>query len=306
MTMAFASDLLFVLTAASYLVATVLFIGYLAGGGRAEAASKFGPRFILLGALLHAGHIVLSSLVLQICPVEEMHFGMSLVSVLACAVYLLARGRYRIDGLGALVAPLSLTFLLASRIASVGGPEPSARVKSVILPVHVTVNLLGEALFALAFCAAVAYLVQENRLKTKRVGGLFQRLPPLDALDKAEHVFLLAGFPLLTIGILTGTVWARRMDASGSAEVARAAFGYATWVLFASVLVLRAVAGWRGRRAAYGTIAGFGFAVLVLLIYLLRGPLPVQGLQALQATSSGTSQGAVLPARGLFREAVRA
>jgi len=37
------------------------------------------------------------------------------------------------------------------------------------------------------------------------------------------------------------------------------------------VLLLRAAAGWRGRRAAYGTIAGFGFALLVLLIYLLRG-----------------------------------
>jgi hypothetical protein len=36
------------------------------------------------------------------------------------------------------------------------------------------------------------------------------------------------------------------------------------------VLLLRAAAGWRGRRAAYGTIAGFGFTVLVLLLYLVR------------------------------------
>ncbi|WP_394826190.1 inner membrane protein YpjD [Pendulispora albinea] len=297
MTMAHASDLLFVLTAASYLVATVLFVAYLAGAGRSKdpgdahvsrsrkwGSVAYGARFVLAGAVMHAGHIVMSSLVLKVCPVEDMHFGMSVVSVLACAAYLVARSRYRIDGLGALVAPLALTFLLASRVAAIGAQEPSARMKSAILPLHVTVNLLGEALFTLAFCAAVAYLVQENRLKTKQVGGLFQRLPPLDALDKAEHVFLLAGFPMLTIGILTGTVWARRIDIAGSAEIARAAFGYATWILFASVLVLRAVAGWRGRRAAYGTIAGFGFAVLVLLIYLLRSPVPVQDLQALDLT----------------------
>ncbi|WP_394843417.1 cytochrome c biogenesis protein [Pendulispora brunnea] len=280
--MAIASDFFFVLTAASYLVATVLFIRYLAGahGSRMDEMVTSAPQFVLVGALLHAGHILLSSLVLNMWPVEEMHFGMSLLSMLACAVYLVARRRYRIDGLGALVSPLALTFLLASRIAAIGSQEPTARIRSAILPLHVTVNLLGEALFTLAFCAAVAYLVQENRLKTKRVGGLFQRLPPLDALDKAEHVFLMSGFPLLTIGILTGTVWARRMEATGSAEMARAAFSYLTWILFASVLVLRAVAGWRGRRAAYGTIAGFGFAVLVLLIYLLRGPLPVHDLQA--------------------------
>ncbi len=276
--MLLASDLFFLLTAACYVVATVLFIVHLAG--RAQEKAKFGPRFVLVGVLLHAGHIVLSSLVLDVCPVEELHFGLSLVSAVACAAYLWAREKYRIDGLGALVAPLALTFLLASRIAAIGTQEPSARIKSAILPVHVTVLLLGYALFALAFCAAVAYLVQENRLKSKRVGGLFQRLPPLDALDRVEHVFLLAGFPLLTIGILTGTVWARRLDIAGSAEIARTALGYATWILFASVLVLRAVAGWRGRRAAYGTIAGFGFAVAVLLIYWFRQDVPVQDLQA--------------------------
>ena len=53
-------------------------------------------------------------------------------------------------------------------------------------------NLLGVALFSLAFAAAVAYLVQEKQLKKKRLEGIFQRLPPLDSLDKAEHKFLLA------------------------------------------------------------------------------------------------------------------
>jgi len=134
----------------------------------------------------------------------------------------------------------------------------------------VLVNLLGEALFTLAFAAAVVYLLAERRLKQKRLGGVFERLPPLDALDRAEHGFLLAGFPLLTVGILTGTLWAHRVEGGSVSDVWRAAFGYATWALFAAVLLLRAAAGWRGRRAAYGTIAGFGFAVIVLVIYLLR------------------------------------
>jgi ABC-type uncharacterized transport system permease subunit len=97
-----------------------------------------------------------------------------------------------------------------------------------------------------------------------------QRLPPLDALDKAEHRFLILGFPMMTIGILTGTLWAKEVEAGGAAEITRAAFGYVSWSLFGLVLLLRAAAGWRGRRAAYGTIAGFGFAVLVLLLYLVR------------------------------------
>ena len=264
---------LFSLTATIYFAACVLFVLYLSGRAKAPSSVKWAARLVGLGAALHAAHIVVSSLVLHVCPIRGMHFAMSVVSVLACAVYLVIRLRYPIDVLGAFFAPVALTFLLASQVVGVNG-GPSEEMKGAILPIHVTVNLLGEALFLLAFAAALAYLVQENQLKKKKLTGLMQRLPPLDALDRAEHRFLLAGFPLLTIGILTGTLWARRVEAGSTADVWRAAFGYATWVLFAVVLLLRAGAGWRGRRAAYGTIAGFGFAVVVLVIYLLRSLSP--------------------------------
>ena len=264
------ADLLFYSTAAVYVAACVLFIMHLAGSQRVPSAGRLAPKLVLAGVLLHAAHIVVSSLVLKICPVEGMHFAMSVVSMLAGVVYLAARVRFRIDVVGAFVTPLALTFLMASRWVGAGVQEPSSRIKTAILPLHVTVNLVGDALFLLAFAAAVAYLVQEQKLKKKQLAGIFQRLPPLDALDKAEHRFLLLGFPLLTLGILTGTVWARRVEMGSPSDLARAGLGYATWLAFATVLFLRAVAGWRGRRAAYGTIAGFGLAILVLALYLWR------------------------------------
>jgi ABC-type uncharacterized transport system permease subunit len=262
------ADLLFGATAAVYLAACVLFVAFLLG--RAEQAASWAPRLVAVGVPLHASQIVVSSLVLHVCPVEGIHFAMSVVSMLAAAAYVAVRARFRIDVVGAFVAPLALTFLLASRFVGVGqGGAP--RLRSAILPFHVAANLLGVALFTMAFAAAVAYLLKERRLKQKKLEGIFERLPPLDALDRAEHRFLVAGFPLLTVGVLTGTLWAREVEAGGAQEIARAAFAYASWGLFGLVLLLRAAAGWRGRRAAYGTIAGFGFTVLVLLLYLVRG-----------------------------------
>ena len=263
------SDALFLATALTYVIASGIFLAYLAGSTNKQT-SRFGPWILALGVVLHATHIVVSSLVLHVCPVQGVHFALSVLSLCACVAYLAVRVRFRVDAVGAFVAPLALTFLVASRFVAATS-DASASMGSAILPLHVTVNLLGDALFTLAFGAAVAYLLQERQLKKKHFTGLFQRLPPLDALDKAEHRFLLAGFPLLTIGILTGTIWARKVELGGPADVARAIFGYATWVLFAGVLLMRAAAGWRGRRAAYGTIAGFGLSVIVLLIYLLRG-----------------------------------
>lgn len=286
------AELLFYLTAAVYAAASLLFLRFLARGK--GDVGVLGPRLIGVGAALHAMHIVVASLVLRVCPVEGIHFPMSVAAMAMSVAYVLARKRLKVDVAGAFIAPLALTSLLASRFVG-GGAEPGARIKSAILPFHVTTNLFGVALFTLASSAATLYLIQEHLLKKKRIDGVFRRLPPLDVLDRAEHRFLLAGFPLLTIGIITGTVWARRVEMGAPGEVLRAVFGYVTWLVIAAVLFLRAAAGWRGRRAAYGTIAGFGFAVVVLMLYLLRSPVPNTVTAALSAAPSGETLHLVLP-----------
>jgi ABC-type uncharacterized transport system permease subunit len=259
------ADVLFGATATAYFLASILFVAFLSG--HADAWVRWAPRLVAVGVPLHAAQICVWSVVLHVCPVQGIHFALSVSSMLVCLVYVLARLRLRIDVVGAFVAPQALAFLLASRF--VGGVDAEPRLRSALLPFHVVSNLLGIALFTLAFAAAVAYLLQERRLKNKNLEGM-ERLPPIDALDRAEHRFLVAGFPLLTIGILTGTLWAREIEAGGVGEIARAALSYASWVLIGGVLLLRAGAGWRGRRAAYGTILGFSLTVLVMLLYLAR------------------------------------
>lgn len=263
------ADALFFFTAAAYALASAIFLRFLAQGK--GDVGVLGPRLVAAGAVLHAAHICVWSLVLKVCPVSGVHFPMSVAAMAMCVAYVLVRKRFKLEVAGAFVAPLALTSLLASRFVG-NSAEPAPHIKSAILPFHITTNLFGVALFTLASSAATLYLIQEHLLKTKQIDGVFRRLPALDVLDRAEHRFLLAGFPLLTIGIVTGTLWSRRVEMGGQTEVLRAVFGYVTWLVIAAVLFLRAAAGWRGRRAAYGTIAGFGFALVVLLVYLLRSP----------------------------------
>jgi len=271
-------NILFFATCGVYLVASVIFVAYLVGGKTSERVTRHAPRLVMVGAALHATSIIVSSVVLHVCPIEGVHFALSVASMLACVVFLALRTRFRVDVVGAFVAPLALTFLLASRFVPTEPPKP---IKSALLPFHILANLLGVAFFTLAFAAACAYLLQERRLKQKKLEGMSKRLPPLESLDKAEHRFLLAGFPLLTIGMITGTMWARGVELGSATEIARAAFGYVSWLLFAAVLLLRAAAGWRGRRAAYGTIAGFGFTVLVMVVYAWRTADPANAVAAL-------------------------
>lgn len=278
----------FFATVTAYAVASILFFRHLARSGGSVRVGKAARWVLGLAALLHLGYVCLASLVANVCPVKSVHFFASVAALMATGLYLLVRRRFSIDAIGAFVAPVALTFVLGSRFVAV--PEPA--VGGGLLAFHVTVNVLGDALFLLASGAAVLYLVEERRLKQKRPASLFGKLPPLDALDRAEHLLLLWGFPLLTLGIISGTVWAHRIETGSPAEAARALFAFATWLLFAAVLILRAALGWRGRRAAYGTIAGFVFAVAVLVVYLVRGPAGTSaGASVIQAIGWGARGG---------------
>jgi ABC-type uncharacterized transport system permease subunit len=235
---------------------------------RSGEPRRGAPTLLGAGALAHATYVVHESFVTHVCPVHSVHFILSMASLLTTVVYLAARRRFRVHALGLVVAPLGLVLALGTFF--IGSGRPEARLPASFIGLHVFSNLVGVALFLLACGAAVMYLLQERRLKSKTapLGGA--SLPPLDALDRALHRFLLGGFALLTLGVATGTVWAHELEKGSLDQVLRTVLGWATWLLVAGVLLLRVAAGWRGRRAAYGTMAGFAGAAMVLVIYLVR------------------------------------
>jgi ABC-type uncharacterized transport system permease subunit len=264
----------FYLGVIAYSAAATLFFVDLARRDPAAAAGgpgplgRWAPLALGVGAGLHATHVVTASLLSHVCPVESLHFALSLSALIAAAAYLGLRKRFRLHAMGAFVAPVALTFLVGAQFVSM--PTPASGAPRTLLALHITANLIGVGLFLLAGAAGAFYLVQERRLKEKKLGGLTAKLPPLDALDSTEHRLLLAGFPLLTFGVVTGAVFASALAQSSGAELLRAALGYATWILVACVLVMRALAGWRGRRSAYGTIAGALCVLMVIVLYAVR------------------------------------
>lgn len=264
MSLATAADVLLAITAVAYAVAAGSYFLQLAGR---EAASRLAKIALAGGALLHLAHFFVITANAKVCPVEGIQQATSLTALTAVSVFLFVSRFWHVEVVGAFVAPVGLAAILAARF--VGASDPTPTVRTAVLPLHVTSIFLASALFAIASALAATYLLQDRQLKRKRTGGLLRRLPPLDVLDKASHRFLLAGFPLLTIGILTGLLWIGRVTGGGLGLV-RQVLAYAAWLLFAAVLLMRSAGGWRGRRAAWGTILGFGCAVLVFLVYLVR------------------------------------
>lgn len=252
----------------AYSAAATLFFMDLARRETLARGLLWGPRLLGIGAAFHALHIVTASLVTHTCPVESLNFSLSLAGLAANLVYLAIRGRANLHAMGAFVAPLALTFLVSAQF--VKPVQHTSEVSRVMLTLHITASLLGVGCFLLAGAAGSFYLIQERRLKEKRVHLAGSRLPPLDALDTTEHRLLLAGFPLLTFGVVTGALFISELGTMSPAGLIRALLGYTAWFLVAGVLVLRATAGWRGRRTAYGTLGGVLCVVAVLILYAVQ------------------------------------
>ncbi|MSP24131.1 MAG: hypothetical protein EXR75_02985 [Myxococcales bacterium] len=255
----------FISAAACYLAASAFF--YLDIVRVNARFVTLAPVTLGVAATAHACFITVASFVAHVCPVHSVEFILSVAALVATVVYLALRNRFRIHALGILVAPVGLVLTLATYFLR--GAAPGQRLPASFIGLHVLANLTGLAMFLLASGAAVLYLVQERRLKRKSA-AVMGTLPSLDALDRAVHRFLIAGFPLLTLGVVSGTVWSERLSRDAPQELLRAVLSYTTWLLFAAVLLLRVLGGWRGRRAAYGTVAGFACALMVLTFYLVR------------------------------------
>ena len=224
-------------------------------------------QILAAGAVFHFAHIVFASLFSRVCPVESIHFSLSLTALVTVVVFLLVRRTRAMDPLGVFVGPIALTFLLAAQFVGPTTADPG--ISRALLALHISASLLGFGVVMLAGTASGFYLFVERRLKAKRFAQV-GRLPSLDALDLLGHRLLLLGFPLLTFAVVTGGIFFTQIPQTSGASFVRALLGYATWVLVAGVLLLRALLGWRGRRSAYGILAGVACLTVILMVYVLR------------------------------------
>jgi ABC-type transport system involved in cytochrome c biogenesis permease subunit len=258
---------LFLATLILYGISSALYLVQLARG--AEGLER--PTNAALGAavVLHVAFLVVDYHQAGHSPVRDIHSTLALLSLGTVVGFLVAVIRYPITVLGAFVTPITLLLFLGSSLGRSVAPVPQ-EVRSALLPIHVGVNVAGLVALVIAFGASTAYVLQDHMLRTKRLGGVFQRLPSLDVLDSLGFRSLVVGFPLLTVGVITGTIWAVRLNPGMPVFTAAQAMGLVTWTVFAWVLVMRVLAGWQGRRAAFGTIAGFLCALVVLAAYLVH------------------------------------
>jgi cytochrome c-type biogenesis protein CcsB len=229
-----------------------------------------------VGFVLHTANIIQRYVVAGYIPITNFHESTSFFSWSIVLIFFILQFRYKVSILCSFVMPIVFVLMLSSSMLPQEIKPLSPVLQSYWLTIHTVVAFLGNAAFALAFGVGTMYLVQEHYVKSKHLGGIFGRLPSLQTIDALNYKLITLGFPLLTLAIITGSLWAESAWGSYWRWDPREVWSLTTWFIYAIIVHARLVAGWRGRRAAILSIAGFLIILLTFFgIKLLRKGLHV-------------------------------
>jgi cytochrome c-type biogenesis protein CcsB len=255
-----------------YLLGTLAYLAYIIF--LKEALSKIALTVVSFGFASHTLALLTRYVEAGYTPVTNLHESLSFFAWMIIGILLIASLQYKVKVLGSFLTPIALILMLFA-LALPKEIFPLAPVlKSFWHPFHVIFAFLGNAIFTLTFCCGVMYLIQEHQLKSKRMGAITKRLPPLNLLDDLSYQSLKFGFPLLTLGIITGAVWANYAWGRYWNWDPKETWSLITWLLYAALLHQRLTVGWRGRKAAIMAIVGF----LAVLFTFLGVNLILPGL----------------------------
>ncbi|AEH45281.1 cytochrome c-type biogenesis protein CcsB [Thermodesulfatator indicus DSM 15286] len=249
--------LFFKLALIIYAISTVGFFIY--AYTQKNEAAKGALYTLILGFTFHTLSIILRWFESGHPPITSLFEATSFTSWGVVLAYLVViRKIKQAKILGAMVTPIATLLMLYSSLCPKEILPLPPVLKSLWLPIHAAISIISYGFFILAAASGVLYLIQERQIKKKKLGGWFKRLPSLDTLDRVNELSLKIGFPLLTIGIITGAAWAEKAWGDYWSWDPKETWSLIMWLIYAALIHERLVVGWRGRKSAWLSIIGFG------------------------------------------------
>lgn len=240
-----------------YLVA-----GLVAGLGLALPAPgllRLGPWLLLAGALAHGAAFATLHQLEPTPALTDLPLALSFTAWIAVLFSLALQRRARMGALSALVGPAAFVagFGASLHLSRPGTPALALPAGGSWPHLHVLLASAGLALLGVAGLAGAVFLVEHRRLKRKR--RLSGQLPSLESLDRANRAALALGFPLLTLGVVTGVMWVHTSGGRLLGGDPHELWSLLAWGVYAVLVAARFGARQGSRQAAVSAVAGFAF-----------------------------------------------
>jgi cytochrome c-type biogenesis protein CcsB len=129
--------------------------------------------------------------------------------------------------------------------------------KSNWLIAHVVTCFLGYAAFAISCGISILYLLRKAQGGNPHPRGILGLLPEARQLDQFNYQMIVFGFLWLSLGIITGSIWANSAWGTYWSWDPKETWSLITWLVYAALLHARTMQGWRGSRVAWLSVIGF-------------------------------------------------
>lgn len=159
-----------------------------------------------------------------------------------------------------IVIPTLLTLGLAVTVLYTEAAQLVPALKSYWLIIHVSAAIICSGAFTLAAATAGLSLVQSR--SERRGRSVLAKVPSADKLRTLTYRVLAFAFPLWTFAVVAGAIWAENAWGRYWGWDPKETWAFITWVIYAAYLHARSTVGWRGDRASWVAIAGWGAFII--------------------------------------------
>jgi len=243
-----------------YALASVFYIGSFTF--KKELLAKIGFIILVIGFLDNTAGIILRwiesyQMGYGHAPFANMYESLVFFSWTVAILYIFVELKYKESIIGVFATPLVFLAIAYASFDPNMGSKISPLIpalKSNWLIAHVITCFLGYAGFAIAFGFSIMYFVKPKDPNAKTV---FAKLPSWDLIDELTYQMVIFGFLFLTIGIITGAVWANSAWGKYWTWDPKETWSLITWLIYAMFMHLRMMRGWHGKNLAWVSIIGF-------------------------------------------------
>jgi len=249
--------------AAFYLVAGL--VAWLGMAQRSAGLERGSVGLLLAGALLHVGALSTLHNLDPTPPLTDLPAAVSFMACIGTLFFLVLLRWLRLAGLCVLVAPVAFASVFYAVLRLPRAAAASFAGSGSWPHAHVLLSSAGLALLGVSGLAGLLFLAEHRRLKAKRPIDLRFPLPSLEALDRVNRVSLAAGFPLLTLGVVSGMLWVDAESGHLWSGSPHETFSVIAWAVYAVLVGARFGASQGARQAAASAVGGFAllcFAVI--------------------------------------------
>ncbi|ACH40446.1 ResC/HemX-like cytochrome c biogenesis membrane protein [Citrifermentans bemidjiense Bem] len=266
------SSSLFNVTMIVYMVSTCIFFAFLAS--RNKTIGALGTYTALFGFLVQGAAIGLRwkesyAMGHGHAPLSNLFESVVFFSWTIVMIFLFIDFKYKYRAIGFFVMPFALFGMAWAQLSLDSNIEPLVpALQSNWLMYHVITCFLGYAAFAVACGISIMFLIREQLEQgggNAQAGGLLSMFPSIKILDDLNYKAIMIGFPLLTLGIVTGAAWANYAWGTYWSWDPKETWSLIVWFVYAAFLHARITRGWVGRRAAILSVVGFAATIFCYL-----------------------------------------